>query len=49
VHAVDQRASRAAQSAGNAFTLQITFMCTTGIAHTRCQQIHRHLLTAAYA
>ncbi len=49
VHAVDQWASRAAQSARNAFALQITFIFTPGIAHTPRQQVHQHLLTAAYA
>jgi len=46
VHAVGQWASRAAQSARNAFLLQIIFIFTTGIAHTPCQQVYQHLLTA---
>ena len=49
VHAVDQWASRAAQSARNAFALQITFIFTTGTAHTPFPQIHQQLLTAAHA
>ena len=49
VHAVDQWASRAAQSARNAFALQITFIFATGIAHTPREQVHQHLHTAAYA